>query len=118
MSEIKPIWTEDGYDYILHLGTMRKAVCVRLYGPNNMPDRMMHEHFSYKDIKSNFYAISPASYFPFTNEQYSRKFDTAYEATVFAEDVIKDWIISIMNMGIRAESVATIQHENKLLTDG
>ncbi len=81
MSEkVSDIWMQDGYDYILHLGTMRKAVVVAHYANSFKP-----------------YAISPRSYFPFTDEQRSKLFDNANDATEYAIEILKEWFNSIGN---------------------
>lgn len=79
-------WTPDGHDYILHLGTMRKAVVVARYVPSG------------KQVwtgDGSWYAISPRSYFPFTDAQQEKRFDTAIEAINHAEQIILEWLNSI-----------------------
>lgn len=79
-------WIPDGHDYILHLGTMRKAVVVARYVPS------LGQVWN---GKNNWYAISPRSYFPFTDEQQEKRFETAIEAIGFAETIILEWLNSI-----------------------
>lgn len=79
-------WITDGHDYILHLGTMRKAVVVCRYVPS------IGEVWS---GNGSWYAISPRSYFPFTDAQQEKKFHTPIEAIKFAETIVLEWLNSI-----------------------
>jgi len=79
-------WTPDGHDYILHLGTMRKAVVVARYVPSVG---------QVWNGKNSWYAISPRSYFPFADEQQEKRFETAIEAISYAEGIILEWLNSI-----------------------
>lgn len=79
-------WVRDGHDYILHLGTMQKAVVVSRYVPS------MGQLHSGDD---SWYAISPRSYFPFTDEQQEKKIPTPIEAIAYAEKIILEWLNSI-----------------------
>lgn len=84
-NKVSSIWIQDGSDYILHLGTMKKAMVVAYY-----PSFRKH------------YSISPRSYFPLTDEQMEKRFMYAHEATEYAVSLIKDWLNSIVldNKGI------------------
>jgi hypothetical protein len=79
MKKVSNIWIKDGSDYILHLGTMQKAVVVSFYIGSCNP-----------------YAISPRSYFPFTDEERSQKFLLAADATEYAILILKAWFKSII----------------------
>lgn len=102
-------WIPSGEDYILHLGTMKKAVVVAKYVP------------SVGQIwngKNSWHAISPRSYFPFTDAQQEKRFETAIEAIGFAETIILDWLNSI-TMGFSGNNKSvqtklTSQNENAL----
>lgn len=79
-------YIKSGEDYILHLGTMKNAVIIAQYVP-----------FASAIFSGNgsWYAISPRSYFPFTEEQIEKRFDTAPQAIAFAEKIILEWLNSI-----------------------
>jgi hypothetical protein len=79
MRQVSSIWVQDGSDYILHLGTMKKAMVVAYY-----PSFRKH------------YSISPRSYFPLTDAQMEKRFEHAYEATECAIEIIKEWLNSIV----------------------
>jgi hypothetical protein len=102
-------WTPDGHDYILHLGTMRKAVVVARYVPS------LGQVWN---GKNSWYAISPRSYFPFTDEQQEKRFETAIEAISYAEVIILEWLNSI-TIGFNKPSSGSnkIKQEQKLLEE-
>ncbi len=79
-------WIPDGHDYILHLGTMRKAVVV---------SRCVKHMSAIYSGDGSWYSISGRSYFPFTDAQMDKKFNTAIEAIGFAETIILEWLNSI-----------------------
>jgi hypothetical protein len=92
INEMNPMWVQDGKDFILDLGTIKKAAIVALYGTWDSDSNM-------------FYAISPRSFFPFTNEQQDVRFEVKSEddkksasikATKLAEKIIVEWLNSIM----------------------
>lgn len=81
-------WYDYGHDKIIDLGNMKKAIVVALYG-----DGLKH---GYK--QSQYYAISPRSYFPFTDDQMSIKFDTPQPCMDYSIEIVKEWLQSVMNM--------------------
>lgn len=85
-NQVPDRWIRDGHDYILHLGTMRKAVVVARYIPQGQ---------NIFDTKNSWYAISPRSYFPFTDAQQEKRFKTGLEAIGYAEGIILEWLNSI-----------------------
>jgi hypothetical protein len=78
---IKSFWKQDGRDYIADLGNMTKAIVVCYYTPI---------------IGVPYYAISPRSYFPFTDEQNKRRFNNAHTCCLWAEDLVLDWMKSLI----------------------
>ena len=79
--QIKSFWEKDGGDYHAQVGTLYRAVTIVPY------------------IESNGkYGISTRSYFPFTKEQYSKRFDKIYDATIYAESILLDFVKSIFEM--------------------
>lgn len=76
--ELKSFWEQDGGDYHANIGAMRRAVTI-----TRQPDG---------------YGISARSYFPFTNEQYGKRFDNIYDAAEYSVDIIKNWVQSIFIM--------------------
>lgn len=80
-------WIQDGHDYILHLGVMKKAVVIAKYVP------------SLRELRSgegSWYSISPRSIFPFGEAQTEVRFKTAIEAVQYAERIVLNWLNSIM----------------------
>lgn len=77
-------WRKDGQDYIADLGTLKKAIVIRLF-VNSL-------------ISSDrYYRIALASMLPFTEEQYDKRFDEdkPHEAIAFAEGIVKAWMESL-----------------------
>lgn len=83
LKKLKPFWRQDGADIIADLGLMKKAIVVRKFASD-------------LSGKNSYYAIGQASYFPFTHEQYTAKFNDPYDACMLAENHIKDWFNSLM----------------------
>ena len=83
LKKLKPFWRQDGTDFYADLGLMKKAIVVRKFATD----------LSGKDT---YYAIGQASYFPFTHEQYTTRFEDAYDACMLAENHIKDWFKSLL----------------------
>lgn len=79
------VWIKDGHDYILHLGTMRKAVVI-----SGCSERSVFA------ASPDFYSISLRSYFPFSDEDYNKRFSTANEAKNHAVNRIREWVQSIL----------------------
>lgn len=67
-------WSEDKYRTFLHLGRMKNAVVI---------------HHSY--INQNYFKIGVASFFPFTDEIYDKKYESLEEAKKEATKYILDW---------------------------
>lgn len=80
-------WIPEGHDYVLHLGTMKRAVVVARYS-GSWTDAVMG--------KGSHYGISPRSFFPFAEKQMDKKFNTAQEAVAYAERIVLKWLNSIM----------------------
>lgn len=78
------IWLKDGHDFILHLGTMRKAVVI-----SGCSERSVFA------ASPDFYTISLRSYFPFYNDDYNKRFSTADEAKNYAIGKIREWLQSV-----------------------
>jgi|694.fasta_scaffold15663_3 hypothetical protein len=68
-------WVEDDYRFILHLGKMKNAVVI-------------HSSYKYKD----YFRIGVASFFPFTDEMYNKKYDSLEQAKQVASDYIMSWL--------------------------
>lgn len=79
--ELKSFWRTDGMDKVADLGEMKKAVVVAFYTPIG---------------GSNYYSISPRSYFPFNDAQLHKKYDDYYECCMYAESIIVDWVQSLL----------------------
>lgn len=75
----KIFWREDLYDFILDLGTMKKAVVVA----------------NYLGLGGSYYSISPRSYFPFSDENYDKRFKNPEHCKEYAISILKDWFKSI-----------------------
>ena len=71
--ELKSFWRTDGMDWIADLNEMKKAIVVAYYTPI---------------IGGNYYAISPRSYFPFSDIHDNKKFDNYYDCCIYAESII------------------------------
>lgn len=78
------VWVQDGHDFVLHLGTMRKAVVV-----SGCSTRSVFAS------SPDFYAISLRSYFPFYDDDYNKRFSTADEAKNHAVSRIREWLQSV-----------------------
>lgn len=96
LKKLKPFWSKEGWDYVANLGIMQRAIVVRKFASD-------------LSGKNSYYAIGQASYFPFTHEQYSARFDDPYDACMLAEKHIQDWFNSL----VIAEN-KTIESQNKL----
>lgn len=83
LKKLKPFWVQDGTDFYANLGIMKKAIVVRKF-TNDLSE------------KNAWYSIGQSSYFPFTHEQYTARFDDPYDACMLAENHIKDWFNSLM----------------------
>lgn len=83
LKKLKPFWTKEGWDYVANLGIMQRAIVVRKFASD-------------LSGKNSYYAIGQASYFPFTHEQYSARFDDPYDACMLAEKHIQDWFNSLV----------------------
>lgn len=85
---VDSLWVKDGYDFILHLGTMKKAIVVAYYrdGVSLSP--------SNNGIKY-YYAVSPRSYFPFKDEDYNKRFSDSNECKKYAISKVREWLKSI-----------------------
>ncbi len=83
IKKLKPFWRQDGWDFIADLGLMKKAIVIRKFASD-------------MSGKNTYYAIGQASYFPFTHEQYTTRFEDAYDACMLAENHIRDWFNSLM----------------------
>lgn len=83
LKKLKPFWTKEGWDYVANLGIMQRAIVVRKFASD-------------LSGKNSYYAIGQASYFPFTHEQYSSRFDDPYDACMLAEKHIQDWFKSLL----------------------
>ena len=89
--ENKSHWHQDGNDFILHLGTMRKAIVVAAYS-DAKKDGLISACLN---NKIRYYSISPRSYFPFDNKDYERKFDNSGECKQYAMMCVKNWLESV-----------------------
>lgn len=78
--ELKHFWRSDGKDWIADLPQMKKAIVVAYYTPK----------FPSQD--ESYYAISPRSFFPFTDDENHTRFDNYYDCCVYAESIILNWI--------------------------
>ena len=79
--ELKSFWRTDGMDWIADLNEMKKAIVVAYYTPI---------------IGGNYYAISPRSYFPFSDIHDNKKFDNYYDCCIYAESIIIGWVSSLL----------------------
>ena len=74
-------WEHNGEnESIAHLGVMRKAIVIRK-----------------TIIPYNKYIISPASFFPFPEVLYNKKFNTKDEAINVASQYFRDWFTDAIN---------------------
>lgn len=78
--ELKHFWRSEGMDWIADLPEMKKAIVVTYYTPN------------FPSHSENYYAISPRSFFPFTDNDINTRFDNYYDCCVHAESIILNWI--------------------------
>lgn len=78
--DLKHFWRLEGMDWIADLPEMKKAIVVAYYTPN------------FPSHEGNYYAISPRSYFPFTDDDNKIRFDNYYDCCVHAESIILNWI--------------------------
>lgn len=83
-------WENNGEDFILNLGTMRKAVVIRGY-LNQITGGL--KVFSIRNPE--YFSISVASFFPFSDNDYERKFSTPDECKEYAILKIREWFKSI-----------------------
>tara|TARA_B110000503_G_scaffold133458_1_gene211010 strand:+ start:479 stop:754 length:276 start_codon:yes stop_codon:yes gene_type:complete len=67
-------WSNEKYRTFLHLGKMKNAVVI---------------HHSY--INQHYFKIGVASFFPFTDEIYDKKYESLEEAKNEATKYILDW---------------------------
>jgi len=67
-------WREEKYRVILDLGTMKNAVVI------------------HKSYVGNFFKIGQASFFPFTDAIYSKKFTNLKDAKNVANTYILTWL--------------------------
>lgn len=83
-STIGKHWRKDGEDYIADLGTLKKAIVIRLF---------VNKLLS----KDRWFSIAMASNLPFTEEEYDKRFDAdkPYEAIAYAEGIVKAWMQSL-----------------------
>lgn len=89
--ENKTYWEQDGNDFILHLGTMRKAIVVAAYS-DAKKDGLIGACLT---NKIRYYSISPRSYFPFDSKDYERKFDNSEDCKKHAITCVKNWLESV-----------------------
>lgn len=75
-------WKKDGEDYIATLGSLKRAIVIRLFLKN-----MGH--------RTNHYGIAIASMLPFTEEQYQKRFNNAEDCIEYAEAIVKEWVQSL-----------------------
>lgn len=105
IKKLKPFWRQDGSDFIADLGIMKKAIVIRKCATDS-------------SLKNTFYVIGQASYFPFTHDQYTARFEDAYDACMLAENHIKDWFKSLLvSENNMLESGNKLSEGNKQLTD-
>lgn len=78
--ELKHFWRSHGMDWIADLPEMEKAIVVTYYTPN------------FPSHDGHYYAISPRSFFPFTDTDNNKRFDNYYDCCVYAESIIINWI--------------------------
>lgn len=88
------LWEKDGHDYILHLGTMRKAIVVAAYFDNKKSSFFQ----ACLSNRIDYYSISPRSYFPFKDVDFERKFNNPDECKEYAISCVKDWLKSVFNI--------------------
>lgn len=96
LKKLKPFWTKEGWDYVANLGIMQRAIVVRKFASD-------------LSGKNAYYAIGQASYFPFTHEQYTARFNDPYDACMLAEKHIQDWFNSLV-----IEESKRLENKNKL----
>ncbi len=87
-NELKHFWRQSGTDYRADLGIMKNAIVVRCC----------------IDVNA-FYCIGHASFFPFTNEQYDRRFESHLECCEFAEGIVISWIKSLFVNELSADAL-------------
>ncbi len=90
--KLKKFWKPDGLDFRADLGTMENAIVVRC-----CKEKLCD--------KESFYQISNASYFPFTDEYYNRRFNSYIDACELAEVYILDWMRSVLVSSPENESL-------------
>jgi hypothetical protein len=74
-------WEHNGEnESIAHLGVMRKAIVIR-------------KTF----LSKNKYIISPASFFPFPEKLYCKRFETKEEAINIASEYFRSWFTDAIN---------------------
>lgn len=90
---VKDFWRNEGTDYIADLGTMKRAIVIRLFTPK------------FPSTSGKWYGIGIASYFPFTQEQYDKKFDNPFDCIEYSEKIVMEWLVSITNgFGLEADA--------------
>ncbi len=105
IKKLKPFWRQDGWDFIADLGIMDKAIVIRKCAAD-------------LSGKNPYYVIGQASYFPFTHEQYSTRFNDPYDACMLAEKHIQDWFKSLLvSENNMLESGNKLYEQKKQLTD-
>jgi len=105
LKKLKPFWRQDGWDFIADLGLMKKAIIIRKFASD-------------LSGKNAYYAIGQASYFPFTHEQYSAKFNDPYDACMLAEKHIQDWFKSLLvNDNVGLEQGLKLDQETKSIPE-
>jgi predicted phosphohydrolase len=83
-------WETHGEDVILNLGTMRKAIVIRGYLNQKTGGLKV---FSVRN--PDYFSISVSSFFPFSDNDYERKFNNSYECKEYAISKIREWFKSI-----------------------
>lgn len=79
----KRIWHKEGTDYVCNLGSLKRAIVIRLFTPN------------FPSMVGKYYGIAHASFLPFNKEEHARKFDDPIDCMEFAESVVLDWMQSL-----------------------
>lgn len=74
-SKISSKWYEDGCDFIIDIGNMKKAIVVAYY-------------------VGGYYSISPRSYFPFSKFDYEQAFKNPVDCIKYSEIKFLEWVNS------------------------
>lgn len=83
----KDYWIKDGHDYILHLGSLKKAIIIAYYFDNKKLNNGV-----------GYYSISTRSFFPFKDADFELKYEIPELCKEYACCKVKEWLESVYFM--------------------